>query len=496
MRVLFFYHGYEHIGIESLSAYLKERGHEVGLVFDPGIGTNFLVDFPVFDLLIPRRRLTEAAVRFAPDLVAIGAVTNSYGITKDFTQRVKEVLDVPTIIGGVHATAAPEVVIREDCFDMVCVGEGEEALGELIERMEDKRKYEDVRNLWVKGADGQVHTNELRPLIEDLDALPFQDRELFIRFGMLSDSVMVMTGRDCPYACTFCVNSTRKKLYGKARSLRRRSVDSVIAELKDYRARHPVRRVDFLDDLFTYDLGWLCEFRLRYTDEIGLPYTCHATSATASDEVLAELSASGCRSVYMGAQSGNERVRREILNRHDSNRQIVDAVRRIRRHGLRVTLDFIFGVPDETPREMRDSFDLAREAEPDFVEAFSFYPFPGTELAELSLRRGIFRGEKYKNLLLRGDGSFYCNEHLDHPHRSEASKYVAILSTYISAPRFLKRPLERMLDWPYGPLHKLLRVVSAALTNPQRFVERILLLPRLVLATRRALRTASGGKDA
>ena len=153
MRVLFYYRGSEHFGVQSLISYLQSKGHVVELIYDPAIGDNGYLDIPIVNNWLNRvvcndKLVVEKVVRFQPDLIAFSVITNLYMPITKLARKLKKVLDVPIIAGGIHATSIPEEVIKDDCYDMVCVGEGEEPLEELLQRLEEKRSYTDIKNLW------------------------------------------------------------------------------------------------------------------------------------------------------------------------------------------------------------------------------------------------------------------------------------------------------------------------------------------------------------
>ena len=166
----------------------------------------------------------------------------------------------------------------------VSIGEGEYATLDLVnalERSDDGVRLPDpaIPNWWFK-LNGEVVRNGLRPLLtsEELDELPFSDRELLYNAHQQSRSTKIkpfITGRGCPYDCAFCFNKAFSDLYsGRGRRFRRRSPDNVIRELKEVTSQHDVRFILFMDDTFILQDAWLNEFMSRYKAEIGLPFWC------------------------------------------------------------------------------------------------------------------------------------------------------------------------------------------------------------------------------
>jgi radical SAM superfamily enzyme YgiQ (UPF0313 family) len=185
LRVLFYYRGSEHIGVESIMAYLTSKGHLVELIYEPALGDNGYLELPWLNKFFYNQKLVvDKAIRFKPDLICFSAITNLYMNIKKLARKLKQVLpDVPIICGGIHPTSLPEEAIQEDCFDMICLGEGEGAMEDLLQRMREKRSYIDVKNLWVKDATGYVHKNPKRPVIKPLESLPHPDRSKFAKYG-------------------------------------------------------------------------------------------------------------------------------------------------------------------------------------------------------------------------------------------------------------------------------------------------------------------------
>jgi radical SAM superfamily enzyme YgiQ (UPF0313 family) len=141
-----------------------------------------------------------------------------------------------------------------------------------------------------------------------------------------------------------------------------------------------VAGVNFADDLLIYKPKWFKEFAALYSSEIGLPYTCNGRIEHCTDQTLAALKESGCKTVYLGIESGNEWVRKNLLGRPHTNGQIVDCFRRIRKHGLSSFAYNIVGFPFETKAQMEETLSLNRAVKPTSGVVFYFYPYPATRL--------------------------------------------------------------------------------------------------------------------
>ena len=234
MKILFYYKEAEQIGIEYLSAVLKKAGHETDLIFDCGSSNKFgMVKSNIFAKTQNIKSMVEKAKKFNPNLIAFSSETDIYPDVKRMGYILKkEFQNVLIVIGGRQATNLPDYVIKEKCFDILCRGEGEEAILELVDKLEKGKDITKIKNLWIK-KNGKVYKNELRPLLQDLDKLPFPDRDLFYKYGVFRSQLMIMGSRGCPHACSYCNNSYYMQLYkGKGKYIRRRGVKNIINEIK------------------------------------------------------------------------------------------------------------------------------------------------------------------------------------------------------------------------------------------------------------------------
>jgi radical SAM superfamily enzyme YgiQ (UPF0313 family) len=496
MRVLFYYRGSEHIGVQSIMAYLKSKGHLIELIYEPALGDNGYIDIPFLNKFFYNEKLiVDKAVRFRPDLIAFSIITNLYIPIKNLAKKFKQVLpDVPIICGGIHPTSLPEETIKQDCFDMLCLGEGEGALEGLVQRMRAKRSYNDVKNLWVKDASGHIHKNDKRPLIRPLESLPAPDKTLFAKYGALTSRIMIMTTRGCPFACTFCVNSFRNATYAGEVYLRQRSVKHVIDDLKKLVKTYKPEYIKFEDDVFAFNQKWLNEFKVAYRKHINIPFRCTITPSTAKDEILQSLKEAGCELVCMGVQSGNEKIRTKLLHRRHTDEIIIAAAQKIKKHGIKLQADFIFGFPEETPEDMWSSYELNEKLDAYNTSSYVFYPYPKTALADYSLKHGFLTKEDYDKIK-EGYGSYHTSCWLNLPFKDEVYKFNSMLPIWNVTPKFLKPLLKKILKLKYGLIHKMLYMFSVPLIDYKEFIVRVKDMPNMIYKTRKALKNDDWDKS-
>jgi len=367
-------------GIGMLSAVLKAHGHQTRL--------HYL--FGKYDPSALQKSIND----WRPDLIAFSSVSPQYHYVRQIFRDLQP-FNAFTILGGQHATLAPECLEEIVGLDAVCVGEGEYPLLELADALAARQAGGEidhtVKNIWFKTGPNRIIRNETRPFIENLDALPFPDRELF-DYQRIIDSdfstALFMFSRGCPYDCTFCSNhALRMKQSG--RYVRFRSVESALAEIRQVTSRYKMQTLYFNDDCFTAQKSFLDEFCARYPREFSLPFDINARPETLDDEVCRRLKEAGCRRVSIGIENGSEQFRREVLGRRQSNEQIAESFAACRRAGLKTKSFNIVGFPYETPAIFQETVNLNRRIQPDSVIIGVFEPYPGTKLAEVCLKEGF-----------------------------------------------------------------------------------------------------------
>jgi len=377
MRILFVEKqiDYEPLGLLYLASVLKRAGHEVRLAVAS-------VEDPA-----------EVASAWRPQVVGYSVYTGSQIYYRDLNLRVKKEVDVVSVFGGPHPTYFPEFV-EEPGVDAVCIGEGEGAILDLVEVLQAGRPLCGISNWWFR-RDGKVERNPVRPA-EDVDALPFPDRELLFErdeFSRQSGIKHFITSRGCPYDCTYCFNHALAEVYrGKGRRLRQMSVERVVEEVKSVQARYPMQFVVFLDDLFIVNTDWLRELARQFPKEVRLPFFCNVRANLVTPEKMALLKQAGCASVGMGLETGNPKLRNELLKRNLSDQQIIDASRLIREAGLQLLTTNMLGLPGGTLENDFETLALNHACRPAYANAFLYQPYPRTELGEYAREHGQVDG--------------------------------------------------------------------------------------------------------
>jgi anaerobic magnesium-protoporphyrin IX monomethyl ester cyclase len=359
----------EPLGVLILSSLLKSNGHEVEGAMSKQEDVDAIVE------------------RFKPDLIAYSVITGEEKELLALNKKLKEKHRFVSLWGGPHVTFSPEI-IEEKGVDIVCIGEGEYSMTELIGKLEKKEPIDQTQNLWVK-KDGKVIRNPLGLLNENLDNLPFADRELFKRFKKDSQFSM-MAIRGCPYNCAYCFNHIFNKMYkGKGKIVRQRSVDNVLKEIREIESKHKVSLFQFHDDTFILDRRWFKEFCEKYPNATDKPFICNVRCNLVDKEIADLLKSANCKVVYVGIEAGNEKIRNKLLKRNVSKEQMVNCTTLLNERGIKIFTQNIIGLPTSTIENDFETLYLNVECKPFFAWVSIFTPYPKTELAEIAKKVGF-----------------------------------------------------------------------------------------------------------
>jgi anaerobic magnesium-protoporphyrin IX monomethyl ester cyclase len=363
-------------GIGYISAALKKAGHKTrGIIVHQ----------------LEKERIEEELSRFNPQLVAISTTYDQFPLTEEVCSFLAEIDAPPVVIGGIHATTCPEECLGISNVIGACRGEGEEAMVEFVSLLARKEDCSGVKNFWLR-RQGKLIRNPLRPLIDDLNALPFPDRELidFQRLVDIQHEAQFMAGRGCPYQCTYCVNHYLMREYkGRGRFIRMRDVDNIITEIEQVLTRYRgIEHIGFDDDIFILDREWLSRFAEEYPRRVGIPFWCNARVNLVDEEVVSLLKKAGCFQVKMGVESGNPRIRNEVLNRKIKDEEIIRAFDLVHKAGIECWSFNMIGLPYETEETILDTIRLNRKIKSDLMSLSVFHPYPETESYHLVKKEG------------------------------------------------------------------------------------------------------------
>jgi anaerobic magnesium-protoporphyrin IX monomethyl ester cyclase len=283
------------------------------------------------------------------------------------------------VAGGPLPTLVPEEFL--DTFDVVVLGEGEETFLEVVNHHFKGHSFLQVKGIAYTGTGTKVHTNPRRKFIRHLDALPLPARDLFPNvqyqwywrtFHGYMASSMIST-RGCPYLCDFCSNP----VFGQ--SYRERSAENVVEEMKQIRDLG-YDRVFFTDDCFTQNpkrVAEICDILLR--EHVDVEWMCLSRADHLSPQLASKMRTAGCRRIFFGIESGNQRIL-SIIGKRITPTQAQRAVENAQRAGIETGGFFILGYPGETNDSLVETLQFSSRLPLDYL-SYSFpYPIFGTGL--------------------------------------------------------------------------------------------------------------------
>jgi len=405
MKIVLLCLGHENIGLEYISACLKKAGHETILI-KAGMSIQAYYTLGKFINGIPHTqfyqdKLIKQLEQISPDLIGFSVYSDTYGWACKIASTIKTRWGIPVVFGGIHASSVPDIVIKESFVDYVCVGEGEAAFVELVNLLEKGEDIREVKNIWSKES-GKVFENAVRPLDSHLDDIPFPDKSaLYESYGRFTNVYTIITSRGCPYPCTFCYNNLLRRLYqGQGSILRMRSIDNVIAELKEAKAKYKISYVLFADDVLTLNTARMEEFSLKYREEIGLPFTCEIHPSHINKRIVELLEAAGCATAGFGLQTISENLRENVLHRKEKNQQVVETIQLFQKSEIYLYADVLFNIPGQDEAELIDTARFLNRYPPDLVLPFQLRFYPRTDIIDIGIEKGVLSSadvEKIEN---------------------------------------------------------------------------------------------------
>jgi anaerobic magnesium-protoporphyrin IX monomethyl ester cyclase len=355
--------------------------------------------------ILPKERflvdLNNKVAEFGPDLIAISATESTFLLGIDMIRCIKN-LDAPVVLGGVFATFASERALCFKEIDMVIVGEGEETLLELCEKMREEKDMTRIQSLWLKGKNGEVIKNPIRAPVDinknptDFDVGLFEEWRYYRPMGgKLYRMFSVETARGCPYECTFCNTPSQKKLHSRQgfNFFRNKAISNVREEIANYVYNFKAEYLFFWADTFfsmsSKDFDTFCEMY----EEFKLPFFIQSRPETISRKKLEKLKRVGLHRLAVGIEQGNEEFRKRVLKRMYSNKEAIENLKIPVELGIPFSTFNMIGMPDETRELVMDTVELNRELESDTTNFATFTPFYGTPLREYAISKGYMESD-------------------------------------------------------------------------------------------------------
>ncbi len=330
----------------------------------------------------------EADLReFKPDMLVLSITTPSFKDDMKAASLAKKVdPNITTIAKGAHFNTLDIQAMEEfPDLDLALRGEYEMTCLELGEG----KPASEVLGLTWRDENGKVVRNEARGLPNDLDAIPYPARHLannalYIRPDTEQLQTTLVTNRGCPFSCTYCLANQVSGLKN-----RYRSVENVVGEIKECVEQHGIRNFLFRSDLFTQNKKWVIELCQAIIDaKLDISWASNSRVDTVSPEVLSWMKKAGCWIIAFGVEKGDDQSL-EKINKKATVEQAIKALQMTREAGIKRSMYLLFGLPDDTEDTLQNDIEFAKRVDPDFLEIFYPYPFPGTVLYKEAVAKGL-----------------------------------------------------------------------------------------------------------
>lgn len=363
------------LGLAYIASSCEAHGHEVK-IFD-----SELIEGEIENLI-------DQIIDFEPDLVGITATTPLILAADSISKLLHEKNpNIKTIIGGSHVTHLPEYTLQTSNFDAVCVGEGEDVVPEYLSRLEKNESYEGIIGLLYKNENGEVSGNSFKAQTK-IHTTPIPARHLLdlsqyidLPRGINEPQDAIFTARGCPEKCAFCISADEK--------LRIRYVDDVLKELDEIVFKYGTKFIIISDDTFTQHRRKTIELCKAIIErEYNIRYICQTRLDRVDPEILEWLVKSGCYAICFGIESGSDRILKSMKKDNDLEK-IRQNVPMIKSFGFNMRATYILGWIDETEEEILETIKLAEEIDADENAFCIATPYPGTELWDEAVKRGM-----------------------------------------------------------------------------------------------------------
>ena len=364
---------YPPLGILYVSAYLKQNG----------------IDNQIFDTTFSsKNELKKYLVEEKPDYLAIYVnLMTKLNILEiiNFIKSKDSTRDVKVILGGpeIRYNAAD---LLEYGADYLVIGEGEATTLELIQTLErnNQKELSLVNGIGFKNEAGKIIFTPERQLINNIDELPIPNRSAIELSSYQNawkkhhglDAASLSTMRGCPYTCKWC----SRAVYGL--SYRRRSPHKVVEELKHLQEIYSPDTIWFVDDVFTISHKWLAEFNSELKiRNVKLKYECITRADRMNEDVIKTMKESGCFRVWIGAESGSQRII-DAMDRRVKVTQVREMIHLAKKYGIETGTFIMLGYPGETEKDIEETINHLKSSDPDHFTITVAYPIKGTEFFE------------------------------------------------------------------------------------------------------------------
>ncbi|MBF0313494.1 MAG: B12-binding domain-containing radical SAM protein [Oligoflexia bacterium] len=374
----------EQLSIITLTSILEKSNINCKLIYSK----------PIKQILKELTKINPVAVGYS---IMYGSHRSYYEISRAIRTSFPHIYQ---IAGGPFTTFYNQC-IEEFAVDAIAKGEADLTLPILLQKIVRGEDFSNSTGFIVK-SNGKIHHNDLEYLPDDLDQFPFANREILYQHDRLlknQEFKSFISGRGCPYPCTYCFNHSFNKMYhGKGNIIRKKSAAYFVEELCETKAKYGMDYAIFEDDIFVLNLTWLEEFRTIYKKRVGLPFICYVRPNLLTLDLAKTLKDCGCHIIRMAIETGNENLRRDLLKRGLSNQVIINAADIVHQAGLKLSVSNMIALPSESQETLEETLALNVRCRPDHPTSQFFMPYPGMELTQIAIDRGYLDKDTWEKI--------------------------------------------------------------------------------------------------
>ena len=415
----------------------------VAILEKAGMEVEF-IDAVVEEMSIPD--FADAAAKVNPDMVVVECSTPSIEYDLLTAKSLKERMnDVFVVLVGSHPTFFHRQIMKENPqIDAICRGEFDLTVKDVAVALSNGDKLDKVKGITYRNKEG-IQVNQDRPLIQDLDKLPFPARHIVkgdnYRQGTFTGKhcTTVVSSRGCPHRCTYCL--WPRTLYGSR--FRARSAENVVAEMEQVVRNYHIEEIYFDDDSLALNRARIlkiCELINQKGIKVKWIPQCRADSM--DEEVLGAMKEAGCHYIRFGVESGSQKML-NIMKKGTTLSKIKRAFELCRKVGIKTQAFFLFGIPGETPQDIKETIEFAKKLRPDSAQFAVVIPHPGTDLYEICEREGWLKHNSWEDFSA-------CNSLIGTPQLSRADVERARIRAYRKfyfRPAYILRTALKIHSW-------------------------------------------------
>jgi len=336
------------------------------------------------------------------NLVCVSSISSEFNDANIIAKWIKEEnKDIPIIMGGIHAIIKPND-LWDSYFDAFCIGEGERVLLELVEKMKINKNYYKTKSFWFKKGENRIK-NELS-ILTNIEDIPLRDLDILDIKKILSKTsgwYAISFSRGCPYNCSFCINPLLRKIYNVnlKEFIRMTSVKKSINELENVVNKFGkyIKVFSFNDDLLTIHKNWISEFCREYKrkiyDKFNIKFAILTRADSLNENMIKTLKESGCQEIAIGVETGNDKLRNDILNKNISKEEIINLFKLCKKYNLNTLAYIMIGIPGENKETILDTLNLLNKIKPRLIRISFLNPEYGSEMYNYCIENNIYKSK-------------------------------------------------------------------------------------------------------